>query len=370
MVSPTRSLPRREFLRRAGAAGLAVAAAPLLAACSEHSIEGSDVLTFENWTNYIDPAVLTAFKAQSGISVAYNTYVSNDELARTLNLANVPRRGGREGHTFDLMVPSDNFVRSFVQQDLLEKIDAGTKLKNIGNLQPEFRKEGFDPGNVYTIPWATGTTGIGYDTSVFSSPPDWTVFLDDRYKGKMTMLAEIRDAFGASLLSLDKDPNATSSADIDAATQQLIKMKAVILAFDSTNYIDELAKGTLVAAHAYSGDLLQAKESNPKLDFVLPSQGALRWVDSLAVPVHAPNPDNSLTFMDFYLEPAVSAQVSNFIQYDTANAAAVSLLDAAVRDDPVIFPPADVLSRLSFTADLGSDVDKLYADGWSTVQGA
>jgi spermidine/putrescine-binding protein len=92
-------------------------------------------------------------------------------------------------------------------------------------------------------------------------------------------------------------------------------------------------------------------------DFVLPAQGALRWVDSLAVPVNAPNPNNALLFMDFYLQPEISARVSNFIRYDTANAAAVSMLDAGVRDDPIVFPPADVLRRLSFTANLGPDTE-------------
>jgi len=365
-----RSLPRREFLRRAGLAGLAVAAAPVLAACSEQSLEGNDELSFENWTDYIDPAILTAFRSQSGISVQYATYTSNDQLQTRLLLADTPRRHGRMTHTFDLMVPSDNFVQRFRDLDLIEEVDPGSKLQNIGNLQPAFQHEGFDPGNRYTIPWATGTTGIGYDASILDTPPDWSVFLNETYKGKMTMLDEIRDAYGAALLSLGKDPNATSATDIDAATRQLIAMKAVIRGFDSTTYLDGLASGDLVAAHAYSGDVLQAKERNPKLAFVLPPQGALRWVDSLAVPVHAPQPDNALTFMDFYLQPEISAQVSNHIRYDTANAAAQPLLDAAIRSDPVIFPPADVLAKLSFTDDLGPEVEKLYADGWKQVQGA
>jgi spermidine/putrescine-binding protein len=349
---------------------MAAMAAPILAACSDEAIEGNDTLSFQNWTNYIDPAILTAFRTQTGISVTYGTYTSNDELTTRLLLANTPRRHGREAHTFDLMVPSENFVRNFIEQDLLEPIDGTTDLKNIGNLQPAFRQEGFDPGNMYTIPWATGTTGIGYDTSVFSEPPDWTVFLDTKYQGHMTVLDEIRDAYGAALFSLDKDPNATSPADIDAATQQLIAMKAVIQGFNSATYIDGLANGDLVAAHAYSGDLLQAKEDNPKLDFVLPDQGALRWVDSLAVPVHAPQFDNAITFMDFYLEGDISAQVANHVRYDTANAAAIPLLDPDVANDPVIFPPPDVLNRLSFTADLGPDIEKLYVDGWGQVQGA
>ena len=96
---------------------------------------------------------------------------------------------------------------------------------------------------------------------------------DESLDALVTVLDEIRDAYGAALLSLGKDPNATSAADIDAATQQLIAMKAVIRGFDSATYIEGLASGDLVAAHAYSGDLLQAKESNPKLEFVLPPQG-------------------------------------------------------------------------------------------------
>lgn len=358
-------LTRRAFLARAGLAGAAFAAGPVLAACSKDTNQ----LVFQNWTDYIDPAILTAFRSQTGISVSYQTYVSNDELARRLVLASAPRRGGRGGTSFDLIVPSENFVRQFVEQGRLQEIDAGA-LSNIGNLQPAFRHEGFDEGNRYTIPWATGTTGIGYDTSVFDRPPDYSVFLDERYQGKMTMLDEERDAYGAALFSLGKDPNTTVPSEIDAATDQLIKMKGVIKAFDSSGYIDGLANGSLVAAHAYSGDLLQAKARNPKLDFVLPEAGALRWVDSLAVPVDAASEDNAKTFMDFYLQAEISAQNSNFIKYDTANQAAVPMLDPAVKDDPVIFPPPDVLDRLSFTVDLGPDIEKLYADGWKRVQGA
>jgi spermidine/putrescine-binding protein len=195
------------------------------------------------------------------------------------------------------------------------------------------------------------------------------VFLDTKYQGKMTMLDETRDAFAGALFSLGKDPNTTSAADVTAAQDQLIKMKAVIKSFDSTDYIDGLASGQLVAAQAYSGDLLQAKEKNSKLDFVLPSAGAMRWVDSLAVPHYAPHPDNALKFMDFYLQPEIAAQVSNFIQYDTANAAAVPKLDPAVSGNPVIFPPADVIARLHFTADLGV-YEKLYTDAWKKVQSA
>jgi putrescine transport system substrate-binding protein len=365
MYGMRRPMPRREFLRSAGIAGLGAAAAPLLAACSREAKR----LAFLNWTNYIDPNTISRFENENGIDVTYQTYVSNDELERILIQATRPRRGGRTGASFDLMVPSDDFVRLFKDLSLLEEIDTA-KLQNIGNLSPAFRNEGFDPGNRHTIPWATGTTGIGYDATILTEPPDWNVFLETRFAGKMTILAEMRDAFAAGLFSLGLDPNTTSQADIDAARDRLIEMKAVIRGFDSTSYLDDLANGSLVAAQAYSGDLLQAKARNPKLGFVIPSAGGGRWVDSLAVPVDAPQPDHALTFMDFYLRPEISAEVGNFIQYDTGNAAAFDLLDATIQANPVIFPPPDVLDRVVFTADLGSEVEARYAADWKQVQAA
>ncbi len=312
-------------------------------------MSGPSRLVFHNWPGYVAHSVLGAFSEETGIGVSYETYASNDELAQRLKGTSSPRAGDRMESSFDLIVPSENFVRRFLELGLLQPVDAG---------------------NRYTIPWAAGTTGIGYDTTVFDEPPDWSVFMDAKYRGKMTVLDEIRDAYAASLFSLGLDPNTTSPDEIDAGTDRLIEMRAVIRGFDSATYADGLANGDLVAAHAYSGDVLQAKGNNPKLGFVLPEAGALRWVDSLAVAKGAPNFANALAFMNFYLEPEISAKNANVIQYDTANPAAMPLLDPAVRDNPVIFPPADVLDRLSFTAALGADVEKLYADGWSRVQGA
>src|SRR5712691_5410166 len=166
-MRPERTLPRRRFLRGTGMLGLAAAAAPLLQACAHEANQ----LLFLNWQDYIAPDTLTQFRTQTGVTVAYQTYASNDDLQRLLLLAGAPRRRGREINSYDLVVPSDNFVRRFLRLDLLQKLDQ-SKVTDIGNLRPEFRHEGFDPGNVYTVPWATGTTGIGYDSTVVTTPPD------------------------------------------------------------------------------------------------------------------------------------------------------------------------------------------------------
>jgi putrescine transport system substrate-binding protein len=239
-------------------------------------------------------------------------------------------------------------------------------VSGLDNLAPAFRDPGFDPGNTYSIPWATGTTGIGYDSSIFSQPPSWDVFLNQTYAGKMTLLEEIRDAFSAALFLLGKDPNTRSPADIRAAERQLIDMKKVIKGFNSSTYLDDLATGRLVAAEAYSTDVLQAKRRNPALEFTLPQEGALRWVDSLAIPKDATHISNAERFISFFLRPEISAQVSEFIQADTGNQAALALLPATTRNNHIIFPAQESLSGLFFTSDLGDD-EKLYTDAWSRV---
>jgi len=368
MPGSTPLIGRRRFLQGAGALGAALVAAPLLQACSDEALEHANVLTFLNWQDYIDPSILTEFEAQEHMTVTYQTYSSNDELARLLALANSARRRGRMEHTYDLIVPSDNFVRLFRSENLLAALDR-SKLTNLNNLDPAYRAEAFDPGNRYTVPWATGTTGIGYDTTVFSSPPDWNVFADTTYRGKMTVLDEERDAFLAALLSLGESQNSTNPATIDAAANRLIEWKKVISGFDSKTYLDDLANGKLVAAEAYSSDLVEARAQNAKLGFVIPPEGGGRWVDSLASPVHAPHEGNAEIFINYYLRPDVSAQVANFVKVDTGNAKAVPLLDPAVRDDPAVFPPADVLARTTFTADLGP-ANALYDAAWKRVQAA
>ena len=145
---------------------------------------------------------------ERGITVTYETYASNDELARRLAQAQRPREGGRSGTSFDLIVPSDNFVTRFRNEGALTELDQEA-FSGLDNLADVFRRAEFDPGNRFSIPWATGTTGIGYDTTVFDEPPGYDVFLTQEHAGRMTVLNEIRDAFGLALFSIGRDPNTT-----------------------------------------------------------------------------------------------------------------------------------------------------------------
>jgi putrescine transport system substrate-binding protein len=359
-------LSRRGFLKAGISSAALFGLAPLLNSCGEQGEPKK--LSFLNWQDYIAADTLDGFTKTSGNEVSYQTYASNDELAFLLNRGSGARRGGRQGSSYDLIVPSNNALETFKNAGLLQALKAD-KITGLENLRPDVLSAAFDPGNVYSIPWATGTTGIGYDSDVIKTPPDWSVFANPAYKGRMTVLNEAREALAMALISIDRSPNAREQSDLDRATEVLIQLKANLRSFDSKTYLRDLAAGKLVACQAFSSDLLIAQQQRPSLRFVLPPQGATRWIDSLVIPTDAARPGRAHEFISYFLRPEVAAGVSSAAKVDTGNAQAFERLAPEIRNNPTIFPPSDVLKRLPFLEALGEDQQKFDA-AWKQVQNA
>jgi spermidine/putrescine-binding protein len=342
-----------------------IAATRALTACGDPS---EDRIKFFNWQDYIDPNLLDDFERSSGLTVSYSTYASNDELGDRLALAGVPRRGNRRATGFDLIVPSDSLFRRLRDQDRLQVLDTDIVTEELlGNLDAAYRSLEVDPGNRFSIPWATGTTGIGYDTKVFPEPPSWDVFLDATHAGKLALLDEKREAFAAAQFSLGIDPNTTDAAEIEAAAAQLGTMLANAQ-LDSATYLDRLASGDVVAAQAFSTDVLQAQVANPDLAFVIPEAGGSRWIDLLCIPTDASNAEGANRFIAFYLDGKVAAQNAVAIQADAGNTAALPFLPSELAENPTITPPPDVVERLVYLRDLGDDEEQ-YNAAWEDLRG-
>lgn len=356
------AISRRRVLSGAAVLGLSA----LLPACSTTS---QNRVSFLNWQDYIDPTLLTDFTSKSGLAVGYETYASNDALFERLIAAGVTRKGGRKTTTFDLIVPSENLFRRLRNADALQTLDSAVVTEALlGNLLPEMRSLSADPGNRFSVPWAMGMTGIGYDTSVFPQPPTWEVFLDAAHAGKMSLLDERREAFAAALFSLGQSPNATDAATITAAKAQLAKMKTNA-SFNSETYLDGLASGKVVAAQAFNTDVLQARRKNPKLAFVVPPAGGTRWVDLLCIPADAPNPSGANKLIAFYLDPKVSAANATHNLVATGNLAARAFVPKEVLDDPAVYPSDAVAKTLVFLEELGES-EALYDTAWEALKKA
>ncbi len=336
--------------------GAVLALAVGLTACGGKK---TDTLHVYNWSDYIDPELLTQFTKETGIEVVYDTFDSN-EVQETKVLTG--------GTGYDIVTPSNHNVPRFIQAGAIQPLDK-SKLTNLGNLWPEVMQymEPFDPGEKYTVPYMWGTIGIGFNKEAIAKRlpgvniDSWSVVFDPKNLAKLSdcgvyFLDASEDMFAITLQYLGRNPNSTNLADYEAATQTLLAVKPYVKKFHSSEYIDALANGDICMAIGYSGDIFQASDraSEAKapftIDYVIPKEGSQVWFDVFAIPADAPNPAAAHKFLDFMLRPEVVARASNFTQYANANGPARALLDAEVRDNPAIYPTPEVSSRLFVTS--------------------
>ncbi|GAA0632954.1 polyamine ABC transporter substrate-binding protein [Kutzneria viridogrisea] len=315
-------------------------------------------LNFYNWTDYIAPDTIPGFEQSTGIKVTYDNFSSNDEMAAKVS-------SGAAG--YDLVVPSDNFLRKFTKAGLVQPLDHEL-IPNLRNLDPRFANGDYDPGNKYSVPWAWGTTGLAYSRKQLGdSVTGFSAFDLAAARGRSTILDEARDALGLGLIALGNDPNTTDAKQISDAAAYLVALKKKIGQITS-DVIEPLTSGQVPLAQAYSGDAFQARQSSEDIAYCIPSEGGMTYVDLLVVPKDAPHAANAHRFIDYILQPEVGAKLSNAVRYGSPNAAAKPMIDKALLDDPLVYPPAPVLAKLPFTKDLGPEVEARYADAWTKVK--
>ena len=329
-----------------------VASAP--AAPAAPAVE-EKVVNVLNWSDYIAPDTLKKFENETGIKVNYDVFDSNEVLETKLLT-------GRTG--YDVVVPTDFFLERQARQGILLPL-AKAKLPNLANLDPLVLKqlEGADPANRYGVPYAGVITGLGFNVArvrkaLGNVPLDsWAVVFDPQNAARLkdcglTVLDQETELFVASKIWLGLDPASERPEDLAAAEELLLKLRPFIRYFHSSQYINDLANGETCMAIAWSGDVLQARDrareagKGVEIGFVVPKEGALRSFDMLAIPADAPHPDNAHRFINFLLRADISAEFTKFRKYPSANLAAETLVDPALRADPLVFPPPEVLARL------------------------
>jgi putrescine transport system substrate-binding protein len=318
----------------------------------------SGTLSIDNWSDYIDPALLAQFTRETGIKVRYDTFDSNEVLETKL----------LQGATgYDLVVPSNHNVPRYIAAKAIQPLDKA-RLVGLANLAPDVTAHmaPFDPGARYAVPYMQGTIGIGYNVDAVAKRlpgqkvDSWAVVFDPKSMAKLKdcgvyFLDASEDMFAVALNYLGKDPNSRDPKDYAAATDLLLKVRPYVRKFHSSEYIDALANGDICVAIGYSGDVLQAKrraeeaKAKVKLAYAMPKEGSQVWFDVFTIPVDAPNAPAAYSFLNFMLKPEVIARASNYTRYANANSAATGLVDPSVRNDPAAYPPPELAKRLFVT---------------------
>ncbi|HEU0336353.1 MAG TPA: spermidine/putrescine ABC transporter substrate-binding protein [Gaiellaceae bacterium] len=382
----TRPLTRRQLLQR-GAAGATVLSLPgLLAACGGGGGDGgggggelADTLRFSNWPLYIDYVeetkkhpTLDQFTEETGIAVSY--YEDINDNAQYFGKIQGPLAQGN-GIDRDIIVLTDNsrFPGIMVSQGWLEELDKEL-IPNIDNLIDAQASPPFDPDRTYSLPWQSGMTGIAWNPDITGPVTSVQQLLEDpKLKGKVTMLLELADSVGLTMLQNGDDPAKVTDESFEkaVATIQAGVDSGQIRRFTGNDYAAPLANGDLAAAVAWSGDIVQLLPDNPKLKWVVPEAGGMIWTDNMLIPTGG-SAATASTYMNFVYDPAVQAKIAAYINYVPPVKGTKEVLaktDPEIANNQLIFPDDETLSTVHQydSAALNNDA---YSEKWAAVVGA
>jgi putrescine transport system substrate-binding protein len=337
-----------------------------------------NVLHVYNWSDYIAEDTVAKFEAATGIKVVYDVYDSNEVLEAKL-------LAGNSG--YDIVVPTSNYLQRQIAAGVYQPLDK-SKLPNLKNMDPELMQAAaaYDPDNEHSVVYMWGTIGIGYNVAKVKerlgedAPVDsWKLVFDPQYAEKLadcgiTFLDASTDMLQVALPYLGLDPLTTDADDIQKAAALLMQVRPFIRKFTSSEYISDLATGEVCVSVGFSGDIFiaaaRAEEANNGIEiaYAVPQEGTQQWFDMMAIPTDAPNPEGALAWMNFIMDPQITADITNYVWYANANAAAMPLVDAEVRDDPAIFPPAEVRAKLFPSVVYDARIDRTITRLWTKVK--
>ncbi|MBZ0282995.1 MAG: spermidine/putrescine ABC transporter substrate-binding protein [Anaerolineae bacterium] len=321
--------------------------------------EGQQLNVF-NWSTYIGENTIQDFEAACGVTVIYDVYESDDSLLSRL-------RQGNPG--YDIIVPGDASIPIMIREELLEPIDL-TLIPNYANIADGYKNTVFDPENEYSIPYLSGTFGIGYNReAVGGEITSWEQFFN--YDGLVAWVDDTRAMIPIGLLMAGFDPNSGDPTEIETARDWLIEHGENVAAFAADDGQELLNRGEVDMAIEYNGDIFQLGLDCEcdKFGYSLPVEGTAFSAGFLAIPAGAQNVPLAHIFLDYILDPQVGADIANYTAYPSPNQAAfdLGLIDETMANNPGIYPDELTLERL-FYITTPSDAEQLYSFAWDEVK--
>lgn len=322
--------------------------------------EGQTLSIF-NWSTYIAEDTIPNFEEACGVTINYDIYESNEQMLTRI-------RQGNPG--YDLVVPTGGSTLAvMIREELVIPLDFDL-IPNRANLVGDLVDLPYDPDGLYSVPYQWGTTGVGYNTEVF---PDGITSWDQvwEHTGNVAWIDDMRGMLGLALHLMDLDPNTEDPDEILAARDFLLERggNVVTVAGDDGQVL--LERGDVDIAIEYSGDILMLAEECEcdTYAYVVPDEGSNVWVDTLAIPVDAPNPELANIFIDYILHPQVGADISNYTAYASPNQAAISLglILEEFLNEPAIYPDEEKLERLFSIVVVSAEAEQFYNDAWDEL---
>lgn len=308
---------------------------------------------YQAWLDEVVPM----FEEETGIKVTnLGAYSTNAEWWARLNA----------GEAFDFFIPTTDWMQRAMRANLLHEIDV-EQVPNIANLLADYQEMDTyrQDDATYAIPYSRLLFALGYNTNTFPEAPiSWDVTWDEQFKGKVTMESSAQARIGTTALYLGDDP--LNPTQWDEIGDRLREQKELILKYwtDYQNSMEMFVNEDVVVGEISDGRARMGMAAGGAMNWTVPEEGCLAFVDTFAIPGTAKNPENAHRFIDFLLRPDITARQMELMNYDTVNEAALAELDPAFAEQLAASEGANVV----ITEDIDPQVRSRMDDLWTEIE--
>ena len=344
-------------------------AAAIASGCDLAATKGAELHIY-TWSDYISPEVIIDFEKALGCKVVVDTFDSNEAMYAKLKAG---------GTGYDIITPSSYQISAMAREKMIVELDHVRIPNVIKNFDKSFTPQILDPTFKFNVPYAVTYTGFCYLKDKIpegADPASWAILSNPAFKGRVTLLDDIREVIGAGLMSLGYSVNSTNAVEIDKAVEQVLKWKANVRKFDGESYKTEVPSGATWLGHGYSTDITQVivgdedEGIDPRDDigFALPKEGFSISFDEMVIATGSRRPDLAYAFINYIYEPEVAKANMDYICGPNPVAPGIAQLEPEYRDLIIIDEETLSHGQVLKGFDDRPEVMELYNKAWDRIK--
>ena len=332
--------------------------------CTFKEDENENTINVYNWGEFISNGadgslnVNKKFTEETGIKVNYKTFQNNEELFAKIS-------GG--GADYDVIIPSDYMISKLIEKDMLAEINYDN-IPNYKYISESFKNLNFDPSNKYSVPYMWGLVGIFYNKNEVKEEINWDILWNEKYKNKILMFDNARDAFAISLLRLKYSINTRNENEWRQAANELVNQKPLVQAYVMDQIFDKMGNEEAVLAPYYAGDAASMVKNNPNIGFVIPKDGTNRFVDSMCIPKSSKHKEMAEKYINFMCSTEVALANVKKTGYSTPHYEAFKCLDDETKNNKIFYPDYETIENSQIFTNEPDRINKLMDELWVEVK--
>ena len=333
----------------------AVLCAASVAASVTPAYADDSELVLYTWQGMFPQEVLDGFESETGIKITYSNFDTDETMLEKVSMA--------KGGDYDVVIADDYILEKVVQEGLAEKLDKD-KLSNFENINSLYQGQFYDPTDEYTVPYGAGIPLIVYDPDeVDIDIEGYNDLWDPSLEDSIALTANYRVINGITNLALGKSMNEEDVDSIKETGKKLLELAPNVRMIQDDNTQDALLNGEASVAFLYTSQVTSVLAENPDLKVVYPKEGLGFGIMGMFIPSEAPDKGAAYQFVNYILQPEVSAKCFDYIGYYCTNKAADEFVD------PNLVVPEDV-TKGEIIQNVSAEADEQYNKNWTEFKAA